>query len=350
MRRASLPILWCLAAAALFGASTPAVKMIIGEIHPVTLAGLLYLGAAIAVLPFSRKGGSARLRSQPAQIKKLAGAVFFGGVLGPVLLMFGLAIAPAASVSLWLNFETVATAVIAWAFFREHLDGKTWSAAALIFAAGIVLAFPFGGVDISAAVLVVLACVCWGLDNNLTSIIDGYTPSQITLTKGLVAGVLNLAIGIVLGGLPGNYLSLLAGILIGTAGYGLSIVLYITGTQQLGAARSQIIFSSAPFIGVVASWLVLHERVLTTQIIAGLIMAGGISLLFAAKHRHVHLHGTCDHTHAHSHDDGHHAHEHMDADRELLPCSLHVHAHKHDSYEHEHEHVSDIHHRHGHSQ
>ena len=169
-RGRAAPVLWCHAAAALFGASTPASKSLLGDMGPLALAGLLYLGAAIAVLPFSLRGGSRRLATQPRNLSMLAGAVLFGGALGPVLLLIGLAQAPAASVALWLNLETVATAVLAWAFFREHLDRRTWFAVLLTVAAGVVLASPSGFQLAPAAGLVALACVCWGLDNNLTAL------------------------------------------------------------------------------------------------------------------------------------------------------------------------------------
>ena len=242
-------IFWCLTAAALFGASTPASKALLPGIGPLALAGLLYLGAALAVLPFSFRGGSPRLMRMPRNLLMLLGAVVFGGGLGPVLLLLGLSLAPAASVSLWLNLETVATAILAWALFREHLDGKTWTAAILVVAAGVLLAAPSGFEFGWGAILVAAACLCWGLDNNLTALVDGFTPAQTTLAKGIVAGGANLILAFIIEGVhagPGQWAPALG---VGALSYGASIVLYIQGAQHLGATRSQILFSTSPFIG-----------------------------------------------------------------------------------------------------
>ena len=192
------PILWCLLAAVLFGAATPASKTLLGTLPPITLAGLLYLGAACAVLPFSFQGGSAELRRDRANLGRLLGAVLLGGAVGPVLLLVGLSGAPAASVSLWLNLEVVTTAVLAWAFFREHLGARAWSAVAAVFLAGALLAAPSQVGSFRAAVMVALACLCWGVDNNLTALIDGFTPAQYTLAKGFAAGTVNLSLGLAL--------------------------------------------------------------------------------------------------------------------------------------------------------
>ncbi|MCC6652881.1 MAG: DMT family transporter, partial [Candidatus Eisenbacteria bacterium] len=185
---ALLPALSCLVAAVLFGASTPISKALLGSVGPFTLAGILYLGGALGVLPFAFRGGSPELRRDRRQRGMLALAVVFGGVLGPVLLLFGLRAAPAASVSLWLNTETVATAILAWGFFHEHLDRRTVLSAALVLAGGLVLAAPSGTAGWQAGALVALACVCWGLDNNLTALVSGFTPAQTTAIKGIGAG------------------------------------------------------------------------------------------------------------------------------------------------------------------
>ena len=322
------PVLWCLVAAALFGASTPASKVLLDGMGPLTLAGLLYLGAALATAPFSLKGGSAERRRDPANLRRLGGAVLFGGVLGPVALLWGLRLAPAASVSLWINLESVATAVLAWMFFKEHVDRRTAVASLAVVAAGIWLSAPEGFRFAPAALLVLGAATCWGLDNNLTSMIDGYTPAQSTFVKGLVAGAVNLVLGISLEGeLPG--LSVVGGaLLLGALAYGASIVLYIAGAQQLGATRSQMIFASAPFVGVALSWLVLGEPVLAAQIGAAVLMIGALALMLSAKHGHSHE--ALRHTHPHRHDDGHHDHTHPG-----LPADAwHTHEHGHEAVVH----------------
>jgi len=344
-RAGALPVGWCLLSAALFGASTPASKLLLdGSVGPLTLAGLLYLGAGLATLPFARHGGVAARRRDPVNLRRLAGAVLFGGVLGPAALLIGLRSAPSASVSLWLNLETTATALLAWTLFRENLDARAWLANGLVVLAGVLLAAHEGFGLAPAAGLVLVACVCWGLDNNLTAIIDGYTPAQTTMAKGLVAGTVNLGLGLALeGGLP-DLFSLVAALIVGALAYGASIVLYIRGAQQLGATRSQMLFSTAPFLGVFVAWGVLGEPMLASQGGAAALMVLALGILFTSHHEHEHKHGAVTHTHVHNHNDGHHEHTHTD-----LPADAwHTHEHTHEALAHQHPHVPDLHHRHRH--
>lgn len=338
------PLLWCLASAVLFGASTPLSKHLLADIGPITLAGLLYLGAAAAVLPASLRGGSRERRRQPRHKLYLGAAILFGGVLGPVLLLWGLSAARSGSVSLWLNLEAVATAALAYAFFREHLGWRTHLAVGVTVIAGVLLAAPGAGASIPAALLVAGACLCWGLDNNATALIDGYTPAQSTLIKGVVAGALNLGVGLALEPsalAPGPVLAALA---VGGLCYGVSIVLYIAGAQQLGATRAQLLFASGPYVGLVLSWALLGEPATAEQGIAAALMAAGIALLLTGTHDHEHHHAAVVHSHSHRHDDGHHTHVHPG-----LPAWLrHTHEHHHEPMVHAHPHVPDLHHRHDH--
>ena len=338
------PALWCLLAALLFGASTPAAKALLGTIPPITLAGLLYLGAALAVLPFSLQGGSAALRRGRANLGRLLGAVVLGGAVAPVLLLVGLSGAPAASVALWLNLEVVTTAVLAWAFFREHLGARAWSAVGAVFLAGALLAVPSHVGSFRAGAMVALACVCWGLDNNLTALIDGFTPAQYTLAKGFAAGTVNLSLGLTLTPAGYDWRLVLAALTLGAFSYGLSLVLYVSGAQQMGAARSQMLFAASPFLGAALSWAVLGEPVQPLQLVAALVMLAGIGLLLSSRHAHVHSHAEAAHTHSHRHDDSHHDHRHPG-----LPVeTCHSHPHTHEPFIHAHPHAPDLHHRHGH--
>ena len=336
------PALWCLAAAALFGASTPLSKGLLRSLGPFSLAGLLYLGAAAAVVPFARRNGSGERRRENRW--RLAGAVVAGGVLGPVLLLIGLKQTSAASVSLWLNLETVATAVLAAAFFREHLGRETWSAVALVGTASVLLVWPAGVGTASAAALVALACICWAIDNNLTALIDGFTPAQSTLVKGVVAGGFNLTIGIWFERNVWLASSVATALLVGALCYGLSLVLHIAGSQHLGAARAQTIFGTAPFWGVALSWVLLSEPWSPEQGLAGVLMVGALWLMRNEQHGHAHPHTTVVHTHPHRHDDGHHEHSHG----EPPAMQWHTHEHAHDALVHEHDHIPDLHHRHVH--
>lgn len=192
---------------------------------------------------------------------RLSGAVLFGGMLAPLLLLMGLKLASAAAVSLWLPLELVATAVLGRMIFRDHLGLFGWMGIAGILAASILLGFGEGISGIPAGLLIMLACLCWGFDNNFTSLIDGITPAQITFWKGLIAGLINLSIGLLTQDIHITGYSLTGALGVGALSYGTSIVLYITATQNIGAARGQMFFASSPFFGVVLSYLFLGEPV-----------------------------------------------------------------------------------------
>ena len=335
-------LMGCLVAAALFGASVPASKALVGPMGPLTLAGLLYAGAAVGVLPRALRDRASRPDAR--NLRLIAGAVIAGGILGPVLYLAGLARAPAASVSLWLNMETAATAVLGLLVFREHVGRSGWIAALLVIAGGVVLASPGGFAAGPAALLVALACVAWGFDNHVTALIDRLSPAQSTLVKGVVAGAVNLGLGLwAEGSLPG--LAVIAGALaVGALGYGLSIALYIGSAQQLGATRAQMVFATAPFWGVAIAWGVTGETIRIFQVAAALLMAAALVVLHRERHAHRHTHEARRHTHPHRHDDAHHTHTHPG-----LPAHVvHTHEHSHEALVHDHPHRPDLHHRHDH--
>ncbi len=332
----------CLLAALLFGAAAPAAKVLLQTLPPLQVAGLLYLGAAAGVLPSALR--SRRPRLERPNLSRLGGSVVFGGAIAPVLLLFGLRAAPAAHVSLWLVLEAPATLVLGLLFFGEHATRRLVVAVALIVTASVVLAAPFEAGSLTAAVLVAGACLCWGLDNQLTAGIDGFTASQIALAKGLIAGSTNLALSFVLGSAAGPRALWLPAIGVGAIGYGASLVLYIAGAQQLGAARSQILFATAPLFGAALSWIALGEPVTAGQAVAAALMIAAVALMRREPHGHVHSHPSVEHTHWHRHDDGHHDHPH-----EAAPTGRwHNHLHAHEAIRHEHPHRPDIHHRHPH--
>jgi drug/metabolite transporter (DMT)-like permease len=339
-----LPAIQCLAAAALFGASTPLSKSLLASLGPFSLAGLLYLGAAAAALPVGLRGIRRARWGDRRQQLLLLGAVVFGGGLAPVLLLFGLKAAPAASVSLWLNLEVVATTLLATAFFHEYLDRRTAIAAGLVFLGGILLTAHEGVAGMRAGTLVALACVCWGLDNNFTAIVDGFTPPQTTCIKGIFAGTVNLALGLALGERIPGFGSAWSALLVGGICYGASIILYISGAQQLGASRSQLLFATSGFFGVFLAWSFLGERIYVAQLGAGALMVSGLFMMLTARHEHLHDHERLSHTHSHRHDDGHHNHVHPG-----LPAWVrHTHPHEHGPMTHSHPHAPDLHHRHKH--
>lgn len=335
-----------LAAAALFGAGTPIAKLLLGEVGPWLLAGLLYTASGLALF-----GWRALRRSSPVHLPRgdllpLAGAVCFGGVLGPVLLMFGLSQMPATGASLLLNAEGLFTALIAWIVFREATDRRVVFGFVLIAAGAVVLSWPgipeFAGLWPAAAVLG--ACLCWGIDNNLTRQVALNDATWLAAVKGAVAGPVNLVIGLLIGAnLPGAG-ALTGAAAVGVLSYGVSLVLFITALSRVGTARAGAYFSVAPFFGAALA-VALGEPVTWTLLAASALMGAGVALHLTERHEHPHTHPELAHEHWHSHDDGHHDHEHSPP---VPPGVAHRHPHTHESIRHSHRHYPDAHHRHGH--
>ena len=339
-------MLLALLSAFLFGIATPFSKWLLNNLSPLQLAGFLYLGAAMAVLPTTVKKSTSLTPKKLDTKNKLSllGAVIFGGVLGPVLLLVGLSSADSTAVSLWLNLELVATALLGVLFFKEKLGPYSWLGIFIASAASVLISFEPGVTAHWAGVLLLLACCCWGIDNHLTSQIDELTPSQSTFWKGLVAGSVNLSLGVILDPLSAGMAIVLASLLLGALSYGASIVLYIRASHGLGATKAQVIFSSSPFFGVLLSVLFLSEEFTIGYGMASILFVIAIALQLIGGHSHRHKHYTVTHTHFHHHDDGHHTHQH-----ETSPPSLgHVHEHTHQEIEHSHPHMPDIHHKHDH--
>lgn len=340
------PVLIGVVSAALFGIATPFCKMLLGSVTQFQLAGLLYLGAGLGMVPLVllRRRAPLRKGMNRKNALRLAGAVLFGGCLGPVFLLLGLARAQASSVSLWLNLELPATALLGSLLFRDHLDISGWAGVAGALLAGVLVTVGEGSGGLAPALFVALACACWGLDNNFTALIDALTPQEVTMAKGLIAGAVNLSIGALsAGALPPAGAGLLS-LAAGAACYGGSIVLFITAAQRMGAARGQVVFASAPFFGLVFSVVLLSERPSWPQLAAAAVLLGSITLVARARHAHAHEHRALVHIHAHRHDDLHHTHTHPG----LPPDLLHTHEHTHEVMAHQHTHVPDLHHRHRH--
>lgn len=337
------PFAACLAAAALFGATTPAAKVLLTDLGPFTTAGLLYVGAGLAALPFAFSRDRRKPTPDPAQRWTLAGAILAGGGIAPVLLLMGLHTAPAASVSLWLALELPATAVIARAFFAEHFGRHALAAVALSVVAGLLLASPGGFQFAWAGLLLAGAAFAWGVDNNLTARVDGYTPARYTLLKGLTAGAVNVGIGLAVERVPAARPAT-AALLVGAIGYGGSLLLYVGASQRLGAVRAQVLFAIAPLCGVAVARGWLGEPVGGIHLTAAVLLGGAVALLLTERHAHRHVHPALRHAHRHRHDDGHHPHRHPGR-----PASVaHLHAHRHAPLAHTHAHLPDLHHRHTH--
>ena len=337
-----------LLAAVLFGSSAPVAKILVGNLSPQLLAGLLYVGSGIG-LSFLIVVRSGTPQTNPglhsADIPFLAGAIVFGGVAAPVLLMFGLQRTPASSASLLLNLEAVFTTAIAWAIFHENINSRITAGLLAIVAGGLVLSWNrnLQLMGYTGPLAISGACLCWAVDNNLTQRISGADPVRIAGLKGTVAGTVNTLLAFSLG--QWHYTPMIwPALALGFVSYGVSLVLYIRALRELGTARAGNYFSVAPFVGALVGVIVLQEPVTVALSAAGSLMALGVWLHVTEKHAHFHVHEPMTHEHQHIHD-MHHQHEHSPDDP---PGEPHTHPHRHERLEHSHPHYPDIHHRHPH--
>ncbi|CAN5404793.1 DMT family transporter [soil metagenome] len=342
-------VLAALGAAILFGGSIPFAKQLVGDLSPLLLAGLLYLASGIGLI-FARcirdKGWS-----YPQLLNKewpwLLGTIGFGGIMAPVLLMFGLIWTSAASASLLLNLEAVLTAMLAWWVFKENTDRRIIFGMLLIVAGGIVLSWPNEATPQQnwlGSLAIAGACLCWAIDNNLTRKVSATDALFIAGSKGFVAGIVNTGLALILGATLPAWSNLSFALLIGFFGYGISLVLFVLALRGLGTARTGAYFSIAPFIGVAIAILFFHETTSVLFWVAAILMSIGIWLHLTEHHDHVHTHEFLFHHHSHIHDE-HHQHQH---DFPWNGTEPHTHPHQHETITHSHPHYPDIHHRHKH--
>lgn len=344
-------VFYALLSAALFGASTPAAKILVGTVHPAVLAGLLYCGAGIGIAMLRRVLPSLIVRAPEVALTRqelpwLAGAIIAGGVIGPLLLMSGLARTDASTASLLLTLEGAATALMAWFIFHENFDRRIALGMACLVAGAAVLSWTGTPTweTVIGPLAIVGACLAWGLDNNLTRKVSLADPLQIVELKGLIAGPFNLLLGLSIGAtLPSLSAVLIAGI-VGFFGYGVSLALFVVALRHLGTARTGAYFSTAPFIGSAVAVIALSEPITMQFAVAGALMATGVWLHLTEHHEHEHVHEPMAHTHPHIHDE-HHQHAHGSLDP---PSEPHTHFHEHQPIRHSHPHVPDMHHAHRH--
>lgn len=345
-------VFFALGAAFLFGISAPAAKILVGSVEPALLAGLLYLGSAAGLGVWLLIGLVRGVRRNEAPLRRkdlgwLSGAILSGGVLGPLLLMMGLQKLSGFAASLLLNMESVFTILLAWFLFRENFDRRIAIGVAFIILGGVSLSWSGGGGEFGwdGFVLLLGACLAWGIDNNLTRQISGGDPIQIAFAKGLVGGLVNLAVAAKSGALSIGFSTAAASAVLGLFGYGISLVFFILALRHMGTARTGAYFATAPFIGSIFSVLLLGDVVTVNLLFAAILMGWGVWLHLSERHGHEHLHEPLAHEHAHSHD-SHHQHDHSDSDDVHEP---HSHRHDHSPLAHSHHHFPDLHHKHSHA-
>jgi drug/metabolite transporter (DMT)-like permease len=349
-RQVEIGSLYGLGAAVLFGASTPISKLLLPSVSPLMLAALLYLGAAAIIsvfraLSLARGRQSAEARIRRSDIPALSGVIALGGVLGPVLMLFGLARISALTGSILLNLEAVFTSVLAVLVFHEHLDVSSMFASALIVVGAVLLSYQPGTVTGTyvGVLAIVAACFSWAVDNNLSQRLSLRDPVAIVQIKSACAGLTSLLLALATGHTFPAPMVLLGALALGCLSYGASLICAMLALRHLGAAREAAWFSTAPFIGAAMSIPIFGVLPTPLELIGVVLMLGGIFLLVRERHSHVHAHEALEHDHLHFHEE-HHDHAHGGPVSEP-----HSHLHYHEPVNHEHPHVSDFHHRHLHS-
>ncbi len=307
------PLFFVLLSAIFYGLSVPLAKILLSNISPVSLAGLLYMGAFVGVSIFDFFNTEKKEKNifDKTDLSWLAGVILFGGILAPIFLMLGLSQVSGSATSLLLNLEGVATALVASLVFREFTGRRFWLALFCMTVAGVALSWNFDANTISVVgpIYIIVAMFFWGLDNNFTSKIKNMTPIEISKAKCLVAGVVNFGLGFWFGGPIITVPFLIFAMLIGTLSYGASLILYILALRGWGAARTGAFFSVAPFVGAILSVLILGDQLSVSLLFSFVLMAIGTWLITSEKHAHLHYHGTVSHVHEHYHDETH-QHEH----------------------------------------
>lgn len=274
-------ILLAILAAALYAISSPVSKILLNKVSPTMMAALLYLGAGIgmSIIGFYRKK-TGKIKEEMKITKKempyTVGMVVLD-ILAPIFLMIGLTRTTPANVSLLNNFEIVATSLIALFIFKEVISKRLWIAIILITIASIVLSIE----DASSfsfslgSIFVLIASVCWGLENNCTRMLSVKDPLQVVVIKGFGSGFGSLLISFILKETSTDVFYIIATLLLGFVAYGLSIYFYVYAQRELGAAKTSAYYAIAPFIGVVLSFIIFSDIPTISFIAALLIMIVG---------------------------------------------------------------------------
>lgn len=335
-----------LAAAALFGLSTPLVQRFGHGLGPFTTAALLYAGAAVIALLLRRRS-SREARLQRSELPRLLAMAAMGAVVGPVALAWGLQHTSGASASLMLTLEAVFTAILAWHWYHEVLDRRVVVAVLLLMAGGAVLVAEqgmAGQVQMLGLLAVIAATAAWGVDNALSRGVADRDPGAVVLVKALLGSIATTSLAFLFGEPMPALAAAGALFAVGATGYGLSLRFYLLAQRAFGAARTGSVFAFAPFIGALGAFALGDRSGTWFMLAGGTLMVAGVVLHLAETHEHDHVHEAMEHEHAHTHDDGHHDHKHPEG----VPVGSHSHRHRHDPVQHAHGHVPDAHHQHRH--
>lgn len=342
-------VMFAITAAALYGISSPISKLLLKEVPPTLMAALLYLGAGFGMLFVNLIGSITAKKQEEPKITSKELPYVLGMILldiaAPVLLLFGLSLTTAANAALLNNFEIAATALIALFIFKEAIGRRMWLAILLITTSSLILTIQdYSSFSFSlGSVFVLLACICWGFENNCTRMLSIKDPKQIVVIKGLGSGIGSLLIAFIGKQFSSNLIYILVTLVLGFVAYGLSIYFYIKAQRDLGAARTSSYYATAPFIGVLISWLLFRDKISFNFVAALVIMLVGAYFAVTELHKHMHKHSMLTHEHKHNHTDGHHNHVH-----EGGFSGEHCHIHTHEEVAHTHSHTPDIHHSHEH--
>ncbi|PKK94622.1 MAG: EamA family transporter [Tenericutes bacterium HGW-Tenericutes-5] len=279
-----IAIVYAILAALFYGFSAPLSKVLLNYLSPYLMSSLLYFGAGIGmflIVMLSKKQRTIPLNQTYGKkdIKYIVLMILLD-IIAPILLMLGLLRTNASTASLLNNFEIVFTAIIAMIFFKEVIGKKMWISIALIVVSGVFLSFEdFTGFHVSfGAVLVLLASLSWGLENNCTRMLSHGNPLYVVILKGFGSGLGSLIIAFSLNEMNAIWYYVIFALLLGFFSFGMSLYFYISAQKTLGAARTSAYYATAPFAGAIFSFIFLNEEISIVFIIAFVVMAFGTYL------------------------------------------------------------------------
>ncbi len=322
-RRLAGPLL-AISAALAFALSVPVSKLLLRDTSQLAVAGLLYLGAGLALTLYRLVSWAARRRGSgqgptEARVSRggardwawLTAATLSGAVGAPLLLLWGLRVTAGATASLLLSFEAVFTALWAAGLFKEHVAAQVWGAVLAVTAGGVLLGLErSGGWGVSLGALAIVAgCALWGLDNNLTRNIAALGPSTVAQLKGLAAGTVNLLLLLAVGGSLPPWPSVLSALVVGGLSYGVSLVLFVQALRYLGSTRASAYFGAGPFFAAVISLVIARSYPTLSLLAAAVLMLVATVLMVSEQHVHEHEHDGATHAHWHV-PDAEHRHVH----------------------------------------